>query len=371
MNQPSNQPAPFGCRLIALAAAASLVCGLAGAWLGVRVFETKNQRSGPANQQAVTVAEDSAVIDAVKRVAPTVVSISTTTELDSFFGPIETKGGGTGFIITNDGLIATNKHVVEKAGSDLTVVTDDGKKYPAQVKALDPLLDFALIKIDGKNLPVVELGGSDTLQVGQTLIAIGNALGEFQNTVTTGVLSAKERTIQAGGGVGQADQLENLLQTDAAINPGNSGGPLINLSGQVVGVNTAVADAQGIGFAIAINQARQAIDSYNQKGKIVRASLGVRYQPLTQDYARLNNLPTDTGALLIGSRGAPAIVPGSAAARAGLQEGDILTAIDATKIDESHSLGGLIGRKSPGDEIEITFLRNGKEQKVRLKLEER
>lgn len=367
------QPPSFGCAFLVVAVLASFLFGLGGAVLGNKVFEPKAQRGATNGGQTIAVQESSAQIEAAKKVSPAVVSLTTASEVNTFLGPIEQKGGGTGFIITNDGLIATNKHVVQSARSGLTVVTNDGKTYAAEVKSLDPTLDFALIKVDAKNLPVVSLGDSNSLQVGQQVIAVGNALGEFQNTVTAGVISAKERSIQAGGTEGAAtDQLENLLQTDAAINPGNSGGPLVNLAGQVVGVNTAVAGgAQGIGFAIPVNQVKAAIESYQQKGKISRASLGVRFVTVTKEVASLNKLPVDTGALVTGGRGAPAVLPGSPAAAAGIREGDIIVAVDATRLDANNTLSEIISEKAPGSSVELTYLRDGQEQKVRVTLGER
>lgn len=369
MAEQMQQPAPFGCRLLALVAAISLLFGGIGASVG-SALSSKTPASSSSSQN-VTVQESSAIIDATKKVSPAVVSITTETTTRGFFGSIQQKGGGTGFIITNDGLIATNRHVVESASTALTVITSDGKTYKAEVKAIDPLIDLALIKIDGKNLPVADLGNSDTLQVGQVVIAIGNALGEFENTVTTGVISARERAIQASTQTG-SEQLENLLQTDAAINPGNSGGPLSNLSGQVIGVNTAVAgDAQGIGFAIPINQVVRAIDSYRKTGKIVRPSLGVRYATLTKDLAALNKLSVENGAILVGDATGPAIIPGSSAEKAGLREGDVITAVNSSAIDKNKSLPGLLETFSPGDQIELTIVRDGKEQKIKLKLDAR
>lgn len=368
----ADQPRPFGCRLLALAGLISFVFAGTGAFVGNALGD--DPPVNPANPSGQTVLqESSAVIDTAKKVTPAVVSITSTSEARTFLGPIEQKSGGTGFIITNDGLIATNRHVIEGASGGLTVVTNDGKTFTAEVKAKDPGLDFALIKIDAKNLPVVGLGDSDSLQVGQQVVAVGNALGEFENTVTTGVISAKERSVQASDGAGRAaEQLTNLLQTDAAINPGNSGGPLVNLSGQVIGVNTAIAgEAQGIGFAIPINQAKQAIDSFQQQGRIARASLGVRFITITGDVAALNKLPADHGALLQGGSGGPAIDPSGAAAKAGLREGDIITAVGETRLDENRTLQGVIGRFKPGDEVELTYLREGKEAKVKVRLEER
>jgi serine protease Do len=354
-----TQPGPFGCRWLALALAGSLALGIIGGAIGVRLTGQPGSTTVQDTRQ-VTVREDSAVIGAVKKVSPTVVSISSTSLAQSVFGPLEQKSGGTGFIITNDGLIGTNRHVVEKAGA-LTVVANDGKAYPAKIAAIDPVFDFALIKIEAQGLPVADLGSSDDIQVGQHVIAIGNALGEFENTVTTGVISAKQRTIQAGDG----SNLEGLIQTDAAINPGNSGGPLANLSGQAIGVNTAVAGGEGIGFAIPISLAKQAIDSYQKSGKIVRASLGVETVTVTKGVARLRNLPVDNGALVV------RVIPASPAADAKLGAGDIITAVGGAAVDANHSLAGLIGAHVPGDQIELTVKRGAEERKVTVKLTER
>ena len=178
-------------------------------------------------------------------------------------------GGGSGFIVSSDGLVLTNKHVVFDVKADYTVLTNDGKKYPAKILAKDPAQDLAVLKIEGKNFPTVELGDSDKLQIGQTIIAIGNALGEFRNTVSVGVISGLGRTITAEGG-GFVETIENVIQTDAAINKGNSGGPLINLKGEVVGINTAtVMGAQNIGFAIPINRAKKDIEQVKTTNKIV------------------------------------------------------------------------------------------------------
>jgi len=318
--------------------------------------------------EKINIEESSAVIDAVKKVSPSVVSIVTTANVYDFFGQTsQQEGGGSGFIITSDGRILTNKHVVEGA-SELSVVARDGKSYKATVEAKDPLTDLAIIKIDAKNLPVVELGDSDKLEVGQYSVAIGNALGEFQNTVTTGVISAKNRTLTAS-----SERLDNLLQTDAAINPGNSGGPLCNIKGQVIGINTAMAgNAENIGFAIPVNTAKYAIESVKQSGKIVRPQVGIRYIPVTKDIATLNSLPVDYGVILKGgqSRSETAIVRDSPAEKAGLKENDIITAINDQKIDENNSLTSILQRYKPGDIIEITFYRNAKEQKTKLTLGE-
>lgn len=311
--------------------------------------------------------ESSAIIEATKKVAPAVVSITSSTNVQNFFGQVfEQEGGGTGFIITNDGLILTNKHVAENTSS-LMVLTADGKDYRAEIAALDPTNDLAILKIDAKGLPVVDLGDSNDLQIGQWVVAIGNALGLLQNTVTVGVISARERQLVAGSGSEQ-EQLNNLLQTDAAINSGNSGGPLVNLTGQVIGINTAIAsNAQNIGFAIPIDQAKGALESYKKSGKIIKPQLGVRYATINKENAKANNLPVDYGALVTGGRN-QAVVPGSPADKAGLQANDIILELNGERVDENHPLGALIQKYQVGDEITLKYLRNGKEGTVKVKL---
>lgn len=318
--------------------------------------------------EKIKLEESSTIIEAAKKVAPAVVSITTTSKIEDFFGQIqEEEGGGTGFIVTNDGLILTNKHVAQ-AGESLSVLTADEKTFQAKVVALDPTNDLAILKIDANGLPVVDLGDSDDLQIGQWVIAIGNALGQFQNTVTAGVISARERQLVAGGG-GQQEQLNNLLQTDAAINAGNSGGPLINLAGQVVGINTAIAaNAQSIGFAIPINQGKYALESYKKTGKIVKPFLGVRYVTLTKDVAKQLNLSVEDGALVYASSGQVAVVSGSPAEKAGLKSGDIILEINGEKISQNHPLSSLISQYQPGDEVELKIFRDSKESTLKVKL---
>ena len=317
--------------------------------------------------EKIRLEESSTIIEAVKKVAPAVVSITATTQIEDFFGTVqESQGGGTGFIVTNDGLILTNKHVAQ-AGQSLSIMTTDGKTYEGQVAALDPTNDLAIIKVNASGLPVVDLGNSDDLQIGQWVVAIGNALGQLQNTVTAGVISARERQLVVGGG--QEEQLNNLLQTDAAINAGNSGGPLINLAGQVVGINTAIAsNAQNIGFAIPINQVNQALDSYKKTGKIIKPFLGVRYATVTKEISKKLNLSTDEGAFIYASSGQQAIVSGSPADKAGLKSGDVILEINGEKISQTHPLSSLISQYQPGDEIELKILRDKKESTLKLKL---
>lgn len=335
------------------------VLGIKGSNLNIST--TKNEK--------LKLEESSAIIDSAKKVSPAVVSITTTSNVQDFFGNVsQQQGGGTGFIVTNDGLILTNKHVAQ-AGQSLSVLDANGKTYSAKVVALDPTNDLAFLKIDASGLPVVDLGNSDDLQIGQWVVAIGNALGQLQNTVTVGVISARERQLVAGGGTGQEEQLNNLLQTDAAINPGNSGGPLVNLVGQVVGINTAVAgNAQNIGFAIPINQAKIALDSYQKNGKIIKPFMGVRYITVTREVAKLQNLSVDYGALLSGSSSEAAVIAGSPAAKAGLKDGDVILEINGQKLDENHPLGGVISQYQPNDELELKILRDNKESTLKLKL---
>ncbi len=322
------------------------------------------------------VEEESAIIDAVKEVSPSVVSIVSSKEVYDFWGDVfEQKGGGTGFIITTDGLILTNKHVVSDKNAEYTVITNDGKDYEAEVLSLDPVNDLAVIDIEADNLKAVEVGDSNDLKVGQKVIAIGNALGEYQNTVTVGVVSAKGRDITAQDGTGQGERIEEAIQTDAAINPGNSGGPLVNIEGQVVGINTAVEQSgQLIGFALPINLVKpidKFIENIKTKGKIVRPMFGVRYIPITKEFASLNDLDIQNGALVSEGRyGELAVIPNSPADQAGIEEGDIITHINQDKIDEKNSLSSLIQKYQPEEEVEITLLRGSKEIKVKATLVE-
>jgi serine protease Do len=319
--------------------------------------------------------ESNAVVDASAKVSSAVVSIQAKSTAQDQFGQVyQTGGAGTGFIITNDGLILTNKHVVTDANAQYTVITEDGKSYEGIVKSVDPFQDIAVIKIEAKNLPVVELGDSDQLKVGQWVVAVGNALGKFENTVTVGIVSARNRKIEATDDQGSnAESLDNVIQTDAAINSGNSGGPLVNMKGQVVGINTAVAaDAQGIGFAIPINEAKSAIESIKKTGRIVRPYLGVRYLPITKELAAANKYPVDYGALVVkgSTAGQVAVVPGSPADKAGVQENDIILEVNGEKIDENNGLIKLVQQYDVGDTVELKILSKGQEKTVKVKLEE-
>ncbi len=375
----------------------------------INFFLCSKQEQNENKTNTIIVKEESATIDAVKKVSPTVVSIIISKELsqyyntnysfpfdDFFFGsPFgntaspqtgnpdsgsdkrENKktqvGGGTGFIISQDGLILTNKHVVSDESAEYTVITNDGKEYGAKILATDFLNDLAVVKIEAKNLPVAEFGDSDALDLGQTVIAIGYSLGEYKNTVTKGVVSGIDRRIEAGDGRGMSETIDGAIQTDAAINPGNSGGPLINLSGQVIGINTAVnSEGQLVGFAIPINQAKRAVDSVKKNGKIVRPFLGVRYVMNNEIIAKENSLKVNYGALIVrGDKNTDlAVVHGSPADKADLAENDIILEVDGIKIEGDNNLAKILGNYQPGDEIELKVSHKGAEKTVKVKLEE-
>ncbi len=325
---------------------------------------------GVVGNKIYNVTEQSATVDAVKKVTPAVVSITSVQSTEGFFGAVsQTKSSGTGFIVTSDGLIVTNKHVVPDKSVQYSVFTSDGKEYKGKVQAQDPLNDIAFLKIDAKNLPTVTIGDSSKLQVGQTVIAIGNALGQYQNSVTEGVVSGIGRAIQAGDSSGSSSEsLQNVIQTDAAINPGNSGGPLVNIDGQVIGINTAV-DQQGqsIGFAIPINMIKNQINEVKVKGVISRPVLGIRYIPITKEFAARNNLKTDKGVLVYGGSDL-AVLPGSAADKAGIKENDIILSIGSDQIDENHSVTGILQKYSPGDKVSLKVLRDNKELNIQVTL---
>ncbi len=282
-------------------------------------------------------------------------------------------GAGTGFIVTADGMIATNRHVVVDESAQYLVVLNDGRKFDAKVLGRDPVLDVAIIKIEATNLPVVQLGDSDKLKVGQSVIAIGNTLAEYRNTVTRGIISGIGRRVDAGGvGIG-TEVIEGAIQTDAAINPGNSGGPLIDLAGRVIGINTAINNqGQSIGFAIPINEAKRVIESVKLHGKIVRPWLGVRYVLLNEQIAEENQLPVKAGALVVRGQKQTdlAVIPGGPADKAGIRENDIIISADGVAIDAEHPLGLLVGKKNPDDTVSLLVRRGNVEKTVGVTLGE-
>jgi S1-C subfamily serine protease len=316
--------------------------------------------------ESVRINESSAVINAVHGIAPAVVTISSRAS-----GPLnDASGVGSGFIFDARGWILTNRHVVSGADT-LSVRLNDTRVFSARVYGIDTLTDLAIVKIEGSGLPVARLGVSAELKPGQLAIAIGNPLGTFENTVTTGVVSGLGRQITAGDAGNQSsEQLNNLIQTDAAINPGNSGGPLVDSSGQVIGINTAVSQgAQGIGFAIPIDVAKPILAQALAGKRLARPWIGVYYQPVTKQLAASEHLSVDYGALVGSSdASAPAVFPGSPAEAAGLKAGDLILTIDGAKIDQDHELSGQILPHVPGDTITLSVLRAGKTSEIKVKL---
>ncbi len=356
------------------------------------------------------VSEESQVIDVVKKNSPAVVSIIASAEvpkyeqcyqnvpspdipqdMQQFFNfnipsmcqngtQTEQIGAGSGFIVSADGYIVTNKHVVEDTSAEYTVILNDeknqGKKVVAKVLARDPDNDIAVLKIDLGDLPFINFGDSAQLQVGQTAIAIGYALGQFDNTVTKGVVSGLARSITAGGlstGNG-SETLTGLIQTDAAINPGNSGGPLLDINGDAIGMDTAMADGQSLGFAIPINLVKDAFNQVKNSGTITaadKAFLGVRYIPVTADLQTNNKLPYDYGMLVArgDTAGDLAVLPGSPADKAGIIENDIILEADGKQLNESYALSDAIAAKKPGDSIALKIFHKGEVKTINVKLE--
>ncbi len=326
--------------------------------------------------------EESVIIDVVDKVSPAVVTVGITKtrrlgdvfEINPFdpFAPFRRRQGepqkleqdiGSGFIVGSDGLIVTNKHVVADGDAKYRVITKDDKTYEVVKIYRDPVNDLAIVKIAANGLPTAQLGDSSKIKVGQLAIAIGTALGEFRHTVTTGVISGVGRGIQAGSPFeGYVERLDNVIQTDAAINPGNSGGPLLNSSGQVIGINTAVSgEGQNIGFAIPINVVKDALSNFNTTGQFNRPFLGVRYKTVSKDLAVLNDIPE--GAYVI------EVVEGSPAAKAGITAEDIITKIDGTRLTgDNAELAKIIGKKKVGDTLSLTVWRDGKEQEIKVTL---
>ncbi|MDT7868480.1 MAG: trypsin-like peptidase domain-containing protein [Candidatus Pacebacteria bacterium] len=279
-------------------------------------------------------------------------------------------GGGTGFIVSPDGLILTNRHVVDDDKAEYTVYLNDGRKFKAKILLKHPVDDLALIKIDAYNLPTLPLGNSDNLQIGEFVIAIGNALGEFQNTVSFGVISGLKRNIVASDTFGKTQRLEDLIQTDAAINYGNSGGPLINIYGEVIGVNTAiVSGAQNIGFAIPINRAKRMIEEWKTKGKVEIPFLGIKYVLVDEKVKERFNLPYAYGAYVYTEiKSDKAVIPNSPAERAGIKEGDLILEIDGEKITLQNTLAAAVRKKKVGDVVTLKIWRDGKILEIKVTL---
>jgi serine protease Do len=394
-----------------------IVLGVAGGivwWKRAEVFhyfasqfltqqQEKSDGSGDVKKEATKIiTQEALIVDVVKKADPAVFSIVISKDVPvieqyyenwnpfkDFFGGdfggfqvpqyrqkgTEKKevGGGTGFLVNANGLAITNRHVVDDTTASYTALMNNGKKYPVEVIAKDPVLDLAVIRLTGaSNMPFLSLGDSSSLEVGETAIAIGNALGEFRNTVSVGIISGLSRSITASDQTGKAETLEEVIQTDAAINPGNSGGPLLSLAGKVIGINVAVAQgSQNVGFSLPANLAKIAISSVEKYGKIVRPYIGIRYADITPAIQQKNNLTVDYGALVVrgAGEGELAVVPDSPADKAGIVENDIILEVDGVKITSEHSLSSLIRKKNVGDTVRLKILHKGAEKFVSLKLE--
>lgn len=361
--------------------------GFGGGWLGTR---NSNTNQTIQKQQVVLESQGKLINSIASNVGPSVVSVNVTTQarssggLSSYFGypdTTEQQSAGTGIIIDKSGLIITNRHVVPAGATKVSVTLSDGTQLDdveviGRTSESDPL-DVAFLKVKdtkGKTLTAAKIGDSSKVGVGDTVVAIGNALGQFQNTVTSGIISGHGRNIQAGSSGGNdTEDLQNLFQTDAAINEGNSGGPLMNLNGEVIGINTAVAsgDAQNIGFAIPINDVKGVIQSVMEKGKLERPYIGLVFVTVTADLAKTYNLKTQEGAYIPPEAvvGRQSVISGGPADKAGIKAGDVITKVNDQKLDENNTLTSVLGRQKVGDTVQITFLRDGKEQVAKVTLE--
>lgn len=324
-----------------------------------------------ADGNAANFAEGS-IAEVSARVTPGVVSIVTEIRSTSFFGQSYTaNAAGTGMIVSDDGYILTNKHVIDGA-STIQVVLDDGTTYSdVALVGTDPLNDVAFLKVkEASGLPTVKLGDSKSIAAGQQVIAIGNALGQYQNTITAGVISGTGRSLVAtSSDYSTSETLTDMIQTDAAINSGNSGGPLVNAAGEVIGINTATnADADGIGFAIPISSVKGMLNNIIKNGKAERAYLGAYYITITPDVANAYDLPVNAGAYLYSASQYSAVIADGPAAKAGLKEKDIITTINGIKLGQAGSVSSIIGEYMPGDTVQLTVLRDGKEKTINLTL---
>ena len=321
------------------------------------------------------ISEEEAVIKTYESLLPSVVSILITERVSNDLGEVSLQetGGGTGFFVSSDGYIITNKHVVLGKKVNYTVITNTGKEYVGSVLARDPLFDIAIMKVEGAGFKPAKLGDSDKIRIGSTVIAIGNVLTEFQNSVTRGIVSGIGRTITASGS-DLTETIEGAIQTDASINPGNSGGPLVNLKGEVIGINTAIyRSGEALGFAIPVNVAKNAFDKFKKYGEIKRTFLGVRYIMLNRYLSFANKLPVREGAYVLIEipSGDPTIIPGGPADAAGVKPGDVILEVNGAKLNATNSLSTAISKYDPGAEITLKVLRGGVEHLLKATLGER
>lgn len=367
---------------VALLLLAALSFGFVGGWLGADRSRNSAELGLSETNQQIVSSEGQLISHIAKTVGPSVVSIEVTSQQQQldFFGRnrgIEQQSAGTGIILSESGYIVTNRHVIDSATTDVSVTLSDGTRLD-EVEVVgrtadNDTLDIAFLKVtdtQGKKLLPAKVGDSSKVEVGEKVVAIGNALGQFQNTVTSGIISGYGRSVEAGSSDGSSTEtLQNLFQTDASINEGNSGGPLVNANGEVIGINTAIAGggAENIGFAIPINDVSGLIKSVLEKGTLERPYLGVRYVSLNDDYAYELNLEQKRGAYIVPS--GSSIIAGSPAEKAGLKEKDIITKVNGTSVDENNSLVSLLGRKSVGEQVQLTVIRDGTEQTITATLE--
>jgi serine protease Do len=385
--------------LLGLIIIVSLLSGVIGGAIVYNILLQENIEalSSPQKQtvvREVTQLQDDTIVDMVEQTTPSVVSIIAKKDVPQYrqlfntpyglfyqdpSGPVEKQkvGGGTGFFMTSDGMIVTNRHVVADVNADYSVITSEDKEYQAQILAVDDTLDFAVLKItqkENESFVAANLGNSDNIKIGQTVVAIGNSLGEFSHSGSRGIISGMKRDIVAGGGMGGTEQLTGIIQTDAAINPGNSGGPLIDLTGKVIGINTAVAQgAENIGFAIPINQVSRLIEEVKRTGTISHPFMGVRYIEITPEIAKELNMPYENGVIIVKGQNLTelAVLPDSPADKAGLVENDVILQIDGKDITQDNTLAQEISKRIAGDTVTLKVWRNGEVVDVTMILEDK
>jgi S1-C subfamily serine protease len=397
--QKLKRPKEWGGRVVATGLIViALLAGYAGAWLENTSNNGSVTFANLGGQEKVVTSQSQLINQIAKSVGPSVVSVNVDITssgsstgsnsgsatggfgLYGFSQPEQEEAAGTGIILSSNGLIITNRHVVPEGTTNVSVTLSDGTELK-NVSVIgrtssEDSLDIAFLKInntEGHKLTPAVIGDSSQVQVGDSVVAIGNALGQFQNTVTSGIISGYGRSVQAtdSSGTSQPENLDDLFQTDAAINEGNSGGPLVNMNGQIIGINTATAgDAQNIGFAIPINDAKGLIEQVTKTGKFSTPYLGIRYIPLTADVANEYNLSVDNGAFIAPSSSAssPSIITGGPADKSGLKQGDIITAVNGTKIDQGHSLTSLLDQYEPGNMIKLMILNGTNTRQVEITL---
>jgi serine protease Do len=360
--------------LLILVALLALAGGILGGYFAgtLQPTLTSINRNSAQDGNKIVTQEEEDIASVASKVGPSVVSVITSAQAHSALGTSTMQGAGTGIIVSKDGYVLTNKHVVQ--GSEtVSIVTSNGATYKnVKVVGTDPLNDVAFLKIDGVNdLQSATLGDSTSIRIGQKVVAIGNALGEYENTVTSGIISGTGRSVTASldGTDSNAETLTDLIQTDAAINSGNSGGPLTNITGQVVGINTALAsDANSIGFSIPINAVKGALKNLLSTGKVERAYIGVNYVAITPSVAEQYKLSVKKGAYVIANGNSPAVISGSPGAQAGIKEKDIITKVGDVEVGEKGNVSTLVGEYAPGETIALTILRDGKTMTLNVTL---